>query len=488
MMVEPIEDFAPNQTLSLQVAEQLDNLVTSPSVQLSEAPAKLSKPAIRASLRASTLDGVFASIFGSVSGGVLFTDFLLKLGATNAEIGLLSAVPMVANFLQPVGAYLSDRTNSRRRYNLFIFGSSRLLWLVLALGIIWTSWHPTESQQLMQWTVGIVLVANLLGAIGCASWLSWMAALVPQQLRGRYFGFRNSASGLTGLVSVPLMGLGMSVWGGGTLQGYGVFLGLGVVAGFASLLCQCFMTDINPQAIASPAEAHLEPQQGNFAAFLQDGNFLRFLLYFGLWTFACQLSAPFFNIYLLKDLELNVGWVTVYTSLGTVANLLMLMVWGHLADRVGNRTLLLLMGILAAVMPLLWVGTGNNAFCVWLWIPLLHLVTGGIWAAIDLCSNNIQMEIAPQRQPSTYFATAAAVAGVCGALGTTTGGFLAQLPYLGGLGGLFALSALLRLGALLPLVFVREPRTLVAGSLLRIILPWKQRSVSVPVVELGDRG
>jgi hypothetical protein len=80
------------------------------------------------------------------------------------------------------------------------------------------------------------------------------------------------------------------------------------------------------------------------------------------------------------------------------------------------------------------------------------------------------MEIAPKKQPSTYFAIAAAVAGVAGALGTTAGGFLAELPGMS-LMALFVLSAGMRSIALLPLILVREPRSLSLRSLLPAFLP-----------------
>jgi MFS family permease len=90
----------------------------------------------------------------------------------------------------------------------------------------------------------------------------------------------------------------------------------------------------------------------------------------------------------------------------------------------------------------------------WLWLPLLHLIAGATAAAIDLCSNNIQIEIAPNHNQSTYFGVAAAFAGISGAMGTTAGGFLAQFG--DGLLALFAISSILRLGSLLPLIFVHE--------------------------------
>ncbi len=456
-----------------------------PSPDLGTALTKLSKPAIRTSLKASTLDGVFSTIFGCVTSGVLLTNFLLELGATSVEIGLLCAIPMLANFLQPIGAYFADKMGSRRRYNLWIFGLSRLLWVVLAASIGWACWHHTEGHQLVLWTVAIVIITNILSALGCASWLSWMAVLVPQRLRGRYFGLRNSAGSLTSLVCMPLLGLVVSGFAGKTIQGFGVVLFVGVVAGLISVGCQLWMADVNPltlgdNAVETAETACAEPiQPSTLNRIFKDTNFLKFLLYLGLWTFAVNLSAPFFNIYLLKNLQIDVGWVTIYTSLTSGANLLMLMVWGKLADRFGNRPLLILVGILVALTPLLWLGAGNDWLSIWLWLPLVHVLGGVTWAAIDLCTNNIQMEIAPARQPSSYFAIAAAIAGVTGALGTTAGGFFSELSSMGGLGGLFALSAGLRLVAILPLIFVREPRTHSLVSLVRRWFPFKLQSVPV---------
>jgi MFS family permease len=467
-MFEPVAEL--NEPLSLQTPEILDNqisqLVLSPKTDL-----KISKQEVRSTLKASILDGVFASVFESATAGVLLSNFLLQLGASSVEIGIFSAIPMVVNLLQPLGAYIADRTTSRYCYNLGIFGVSRLLWLVLAVAIVWGSQHA-DSHQLLLWTLATVLAASVLGAFASANWFSWLAAVVPHRLRGRYFGFRNSAVSSISLLGVPLMGLGVSTWEGGPIFGYGIFLFVGVLAGMISLGCQSFMVDVNPQVYKKNAQSDriTEKKAKQITDFvpsvLKDSNFLMFILYFGVWTFAVNLSAPFFNIYLLKDLSLDVSLVTIYTSLSSGANLLLLMFWGKLADRLGNRPLLIAVGLVVAVTPLLWLGTGNYPFAVWVWLPLLHLLGGTTLGAIGLCTNNIQMEIASIEQPSTYFAIAAAVSGLAGALGTTAGGFVAELPGMS-LGALFALSAAVRLVGLLPLILVREPRS----QSLRSIVP-----------------
>ncbi|HAJ59766.1 MAG TPA: MFS transporter [Cyanobacteria bacterium UBA8543] len=460
-MVRKTLDCILEETIPLPILEVSEKALSEAVVVVPNPPLKISKASVRTSLQASTLDGVFATIFSSATTGVLLTNFLLELGATSVEIGFLSSIPMFVNLLQPLGAYLADRTTSRHWYSVGIFGCSRLLWLILLLGIVRIGESQPGHHQLVIWTLIIVLVTHILGALGGASWFSWMAALVPRRLRGRYFGVRNSAANLINLVGVPLMGLGISSWKGGTIQGYSIILLLGVLAGLMSLVCQFFIVDVNPQepTLERQCAARSNSTQST-SNWFKDANFLTFLLYFGSWMFAVNLSAPFFNLYMLDNLHLDISLVTLYGSLTAGANLLMLVMWGKLADRIGNRPILVFMGILAAMIPLFWLGTGANSASVWVWLPLVHLLSGGTWAAIDLCNHNIQMSVAPSsRSQTVYFAIACAIAGVAGAIGTATGGFLAQLSNTGGLPGLFALSAVLRLLALLPLVFVQEPRS-----------------------------
>ncbi|MEH2305653.1 MFS transporter [Nostoc sp.] len=440
---------------------------------------RIPKDAIRTSLKASTADSVLAAVYSLGTGGILLSNFLVELGASPVVFGMLCSIPMLVNLIQPLGAYLSERSTSRFQYSLRTHGIGRLLWLALVIGIVGVSLGAINTHQLVILTLLIVLFSNLLGGLGTASWLSWVAMIVPRRLRGRYFGTRNSAANLTNLVCVPMAGLAVSHWYGGTLQGYGVVLLISIVLGIAGLGCQYFQVDINPRSQntyygkltqtneiqpevakdeSSEVAQSIHPLQNQLTnSVWKNSNFLRFLLYFSFWNLAVNLSAPFFNLYMLDTLDLDVSYVTIYNSLQAGATLLMLILWGKLADKIGNRPILICIGILVAATPLLWLGIGANRFDIWLWLPLLHILAGGTWAAIDLCSNNIQLAIAPIKNQSIYFAIAAAVAGGSGALGATIGSFIVQFAQFGGLVGLFALSSLFRLAALLPLVCVKEP-------------------------------
>ncbi|QLE44576.1 MFS transporter [Nostoc sp. C052] len=470
-----------NAPLSIEITE-----ISSPSITLSPTSTlipPISKDGIRKSLKASTIDGIFAAIFSIGTGGVLLGNFLVELDASPMVFGMVSSIPMLVNLFQPMGAYLSERSTSRFQYSLRTHGIGRLLWLILVIGIFSFGAGALNSQQLVALSLVILVSSHLLGGLGTASWFSWIAMLVPRRLRGRYFGLRNSLANLTELIGLPIAGLVVSHWYGGTIQGYGVILLLGIIFGIVSLGCQYFQVDINPQlqntyyANSSQTSniqsnsARKEPGEISEAISLpqipatqnqidssiwKNSNFLVFLLYFGSWTFAVNLSAPFFNLYLLDTLNLDVSWVTFYNSLRAGAHMVMLIVWGRLADKIGNRPILISTGILIAIIPWLWLKMGSSPLDLWLWLPLLHIFIGANWGGVDLCNKNLQIEIAPVKNQSIYFAIAAAIAGVSGALGATIGGFIAQFAGSFGIAEVFIVSGILRLASLVPLIVKKD--------------------------------
>jgi MFS family permease len=136
--------------------------------------------------------------------------------------------------------------------------------------------------------------------------------------------------------------------------------------------------------------------------------------------FAVNLSAPFFNVYLLDNLALDLNWITIYASLRSGANLVMLILWGKLADR-GESSAAIVSGHASSTNAVILASAGADSVSLWVWLPLIHLLTGVPGAALDLCGSNIQMELAPVDRPSRYFAIAAAVGGICGGLGKQCG-------------------------------------------------------------------
>ncbi|MBD2178642.1 MFS transporter [Pseudanabaena sp. FACHB-1998] len=430
---------------------------------------------VRNSLKASTIDGGLSTIFSNVTGGVLLSSFLLNLGANPFEIGLLASFPMLANLLQPLGALLSNRSSSRHDYGIWTFLPSRLIWLILLVPLILRRTNSHISEQLVYVTLTLVGFSSILSALGSASWMSWLAALVPAKLRGRYYSIRNVVGNIVSLFCLPIASFIISHWHEGAIAGYGIVLGISILAGVASLICQHFMIDINPQKYQSDCQEEYKDPNNSLAInslfinkefiakefkflFYQNRNLVILLIYFSLWGFAVNLSTPFFNLYMLENLSIDITWVTLFSSLGSGANMLMLLVWGRISDRVGNRQLLIFAGLAIAITPLFWLFTGVTEVHsqLWIYLVIFHIFLGGSWAAIDLGSNNIQIEAAPIQHHAIFFALVSALTGISSALGTTLGGLLAQSAHYEGIFSIFFISTVLRLLALIPLLLLTD--------------------------------
>ena len=133
-MLHPQQDSILVETSPLTplVIEEIpDNKALSEPILTTNPHLKIPKRDIRKSLKALTTEGAFATVFYSIIGGALLSNFLLDLGASTVEIGLLASIPQLTNLLQPLGAYLGDHIKSRHWYSLVIFGSSRLPWLLI---------------------------------------------------------------------------------------------------------------------------------------------------------------------------------------------------------------------------------------------------------------------------------------------------------------------------------------------------------------------
>src|SRR3954470_1342325 len=83
--------------------------------------------------RALVQDAAWASLAGSLYGGVILVGFALALGAGPLVIGLLAAVPFMAQAFQLPAIVLVERIRQRRRIALISITVARAFILSLAL-------------------------------------------------------------------------------------------------------------------------------------------------------------------------------------------------------------------------------------------------------------------------------------------------------------------------------------------------------------------
>ena len=93
----------------------------------------LTEQEIESGLRAVIRDGMASNAMATLTGGVFLVAFALQLGASNTLIGLLAAVPPLAQLVQIPSILLVERLRNRRAISVVASSMSRIIWLVIAL-------------------------------------------------------------------------------------------------------------------------------------------------------------------------------------------------------------------------------------------------------------------------------------------------------------------------------------------------------------------
>ncbi len=345
-------------------------------------------------------DGLATQAMVTLTSGIFLVAFGLQLGASNTVIGLLAAIPPLAELIQMPAISVVENVRNRR---LICVGASivaRIFWIVIAL--IPFLFGPAAAVPVL--IVSLVLY-GCVSAISHCSWNSWMRDLVPEEILGSFFSRRMSLSLALGIV----LSLGASAlidfiqrnpaYPPGTAYSV-IFLG-GFVAGLMGIW---YMTKI-PEPLMK--EVVKVPPLDQIRDTFRDENFSRLIAFLGAWNFATNLAAPFFTVYLLVMLDFDITVVIAFAVLSQISSVLSYGMWGRIADRFSNKSVLRISGPLFMICILGWTFTTlpNRHL---LTIPLLialHILMGVSTAGVTLASANIGLKLAPHGGATAYLAT-----------------------------------------------------------------------------------
>lgn len=374
------------------------------------------EPALRHLVR----DGVYAQAMGALTGGVLLVGYALALDASNVVIGMLAAVPFLAQLTQVPTILLVERLRTRRLISVLGATASRLLLVPLAF-LPWLDGNGLALGLL----VGGVAASSALGAMAGCSWNSWMHDLVPEHRLGLFFANRlfyaTSFTLLTGVAA----GFFIDGWArfssGPAVHAYTVLFLLGAVAGIASIL---HLTRVPEPQMAPPERTiHLGRM---LAEPFHDTNFRRLIWFLGAWQFATNLAAPFFTVYLIAQLGYDMNFVLLTTVISQFANMLTLRKWGELSDRFSNKAVLRLCAPLFLLCIFAWTAVPEKHAYTAPLLVLLHVVMGFAVAGVTLAGGNIGLKLAPRGRGTAYLAASSIVNAVAAGIAPIVGGLFAD--------------------------------------------------------------
>lgn len=376
-------------------------------------------------LRMLLFDGAFAHTMAVLTTGAFLIGFALELGASNTLVGVIAAVTPLSQMFQIPAMFLVEKFRNRKRLVMLTAGISRTFWLAIAF----IPWIVPERYRLWCLLAFLVSYFGLANVAGCA-WNSWMRDFVPITGFGTFFGRRMALATLVGATLSLAAGYGVDAYRDHVGHAFGAYTALYIVAAMSGYISVIFVSRV-PEPVMQP-----NPGISMWSILSQpfrDVNFRKVLVFLGSWNFAVNFATPFFAVYLLKELHMSMAWVIGLTVVSQFFNVVFYRIWGRLADRFSNKSVLSVSVPLYLICFLLWPFTTMPDPTV-LTIPLLiiiHVLAGISTAGVTLCTANIALKLAPYGKATAYVAVNALVSGTVATFAPICAGFAADFftPY-----------------------------------------------------------
>jgi MFS family permease len=410
--------------------------------------------ALRRSLRLSTTEGVVAELVGACVNGAALTAWALYLGLAPVLVGLLGALPFIAQLVQIPSAWLTHVHGSRRTA-LWTIGVARQMPLVLAA----LPWLPLSQPAQRAVLLALAAATSLLGVAGNNAWTTWMAELVPDRIRGRYFGRRTAFCALGSTLGA--LGAGLALDHARPDAGAGAVLSLLALAScaFGALTSVLLARQHEPRVRAHASQ----PTLADAIAPWRETIARRALTFHVAWAAAGGVGAAFYPIHMIANLRMGFARMALYNGAIAAARIVAAPLWGRAIDRVGARPVLVACCFGLCLSPVLWLFPREGV----LWPLVIDApLCGVLLAGQALASFSLPMNLSSRGTRSFHLAAFAAAGGLATGAASAFGGALTHvLPAQLELAGqrVVAAQMLFLIGAAL--------RLCAAGLALRIVEP-----------------
>ncbi len=356
-------------------------------------------------LRVANLDGAFATAFITLIGGSFIIGYIkteIPGGHADRWLGLITALPGFLGLIQIPGAIWGRSFPS---YKAFIRIPS-IIYRFLHLPLAFLPLLALSTDVKLAIIVGCVSLAAAVINIVNPIYNDWLAEMVPENSRGAFYANRNSIMMAIG-ASVGLLG-GLLVdylkRQNQPNYGYSLIFSLGLIFAFASWFFFSKMQDIPRE---EPIKQNLKEGIKAFAGPFQDKNFQKVLLFLAVFIWGQAMAGNLWAAFAFESLKFNQTQLQLCGIMHAVGNITMSKWWGYLADKYGNKPLLMVTGFGMLLSPLAWLlarptpGEHASTFNLVLLISC-HFLMGANWSGVAICQFNLLLSTAKSSARATY--------------------------------------------------------------------------------------
>jgi MFS family permease len=366
-------------------------------------------------------DGLTAEVMVTMTGGTFLMAMAVLMNATNFQIGLLTALPVLTNIFQLCSIWLVQKYNNRRAVMVISSFIARIP--LFAVGVLPFLFSSSTSVAVL---IFLLSFHYLFGSIAGASWSSWMKDLVPEQKMGSYFAHRHRLMMTLNVVLSIFLALMLdyikSDYPQYQLPAYAIMFIIGGVFGMLGV----YALARTPEPASYLAKENLLKL---FGKPLKNKNFRNLLVFQSFWTFALNIATPFFSVYMMKTIGLSLSYIIGLGLLAQVSTILSVKMWGRYADRFSNKTIIRIAAPIFVACMLAYTITAMPA-TKWMIVGMLaiiHIFSGASIAGINLAIDNFGLKLAPKGEAIVYISTRNIMVAVIAALAPMLGGLLADL-------------------------------------------------------------
>jgi Na+/melibiose symporter-like transporter len=211
--------------------------------------------------------------------------------------------------------------------------------------------------------------------------------------------------------------LNASAESGNAWLGFAVLFGCAALGRFISALLLWRMHDPEPDAGANAMR--LRDSWLHIKESLRDPAFRRYSLFVASLQGAVAVSAPFFAVYMLRDLQFTYLQFSINSVASIATQFLLLRFWGRFSDRFGNHLVMVICAASIPLIPILWMLSEHPYYLI-----VVQIISGVFWSGFTLSTANYLYDIRPHQ---TNFALYAAIQSGTSALAVCIGGIFGGL-------------------------------------------------------------
>lgn len=393
---------------------------------------RLSQRETSAGMVTNVIAGSFGMMWFGMTQAMPLTMFMECLGASGFLNGLVTTVQQLAMCLQVPAALVAERVVNRKRFWAPIALIHRVVWFLPALLPFLVARGSAAGPLVV---LGVVALSAFLANTVTATWWSWMADLIPERIRGRFWGTRQGFTMLAYLASTAIAGHLLDVFPDPRTEG-GSFLGFSIVFGAGALLGCLDVTvhmRVPERRIARP------PAGGTFAARLaevfRNRDFMWLTGAMGAWSFAIGLTGTFGVLYLTRAFHVSYTHLAATTIAASVGTVVAGFAWGKVIDQIGARSFGIAMMIASPLFGLTWFFMRDAqvalalpaGLAVTLPQPVLlllvvNLFAGATYSAVSLCQISLLGALSSPANRTLAMSVHWSIVGLLAALGPVAGG------------------------------------------------------------------